>query len=297
MVFAMNKILILGGSSYVGKRLFERLGPERSIATYNNTPLSGAVKFNSLTMRVDDLVDDLTPFSHAIILLGDTNPETCFADPEVSQALNVDSIKRVIDDLLAHHIKPIFTSSEFVFDGQKGDYTEQDVAEPILLYGQQKLDVEHYLQSVCPEACILRLAKVFGGDLNDGTLFSSWLPAIQSGQTIRCATDQIFSPVYREDVVEALIRAADQDISGLYHLSGPLGLSRLDCLNILIEHLKPYQMVQNNIESCSILDFDLKEKRPLNVSMIPKKLEQAIGYDMTDPNVVCQQLAKSAFSS
>jgi len=79
---------------------------------------------------------------------------------EKSKALNVDSIKRILNRLKEWEIKPIFASSEFVFDGKKGNYKETDEVNPILLYGKQKVAIEDYIQSQFKDYLIFRLAKV-----------------------------------------------------------------------------------------------------------------------------------------
>ena len=123
--------------------------------------------------------------------MGDTDPDSCVADPALSRAINVESTKTMIDDLLALGVKIIFTSTEFVFDGNRGMYNEKDQINPILLYGEQKAEIERYLQTIAPEACILRLAKVYGLTPSDGTLFTGMFDLIQSTTTIRCASDQV----------------------------------------------------------------------------------------------------------
>ena len=71
------QVLIIGGSSYVGRHLFAKLGPKRAVATYNSQPMSGGLYFNSLKMRVRDVVRDSDAFTHAVVLLGDTEPNSC----------------------------------------------------------------------------------------------------------------------------------------------------------------------------------------------------------------------------
>lgn len=192
-------VLILGGSSYIGQHLWSRLGPDKAIATYYTNPIPGGMYFDSLSMDLADIIDTPETISHAVILFGDTNPETCAADKAKSQALNVDSIKRVLEYLRYWRIKPIFISSEHVFDGTKGNYIESDPVTPILTYGQQKAEIERYLQDHFDEFVIIRLAKVFGAHRGDGTLFTNWLDDINRRQIIYCAHDQIFSPIWQRD--------------------------------------------------------------------------------------------------
>lgn len=297
MIRAMKnrKILLLGGSSYVGKRLFARLGTRRAIATYYKTPIENGVYFDSVSMDLSEVLERPGTISHAVILLGDTNPETCAKDIKKSYFLNVKSIKRIIDYLKGQQIKPVFISSDCVFDGAKGNYIEEDVANPILTYGKQKLEVEKYLQKTCRHYVIARLSKVFGSELDDNTLFTEWLDAIVRRRTIRCAVDQVFSPIYVEDVVGSITRLIQNDCSGIFHVAGSAAFTRMELLKMLLSHVSRYSSLSAKIVACSIHDFKLREKRPLNISMVPKKLINATGIEMSDIASICSDLVKRNF--
>ena len=98
-----KRILVLGGSSFVGRHLRQHWQARPYLATFNANAFEGGVRFDSVSMRLSDAVGDLTAYSHAVMLLGDTQPDSCIADPARSQAVNVDSLKVVIDDLIAAH--------------------------------------------------------------------------------------------------------------------------------------------------------------------------------------------------
>lgn len=290
-----KKILILGGSSFVGRNLFRRLGSNKAIATYCRNSLSGGVYFDSVSMELTDIIKDPQDISYAVILLGDTNPETCVEDIAKSQLVNVDSIKSLLDDLKKWHIKPIFTSSEFVFDGAKGNYIETDPVNPILVYGRQKVEIEKHLTDNFDEFAILRLAKVFGSGLNDGTIFSKWIKTIKSNPVINCAADQIFSPVYIDDVVSGIIAVINGRLNGIFHLAGKVAYARIDLLKMLISYSRPYLPHEVTIVPRSIYDFNLREKRPLNVSMRSDKIVKAAGLEISDTEQICQRIVRRAF--
>ena len=292
-----EQILILGGSSYVGRSLSAELGHARTICTYNSTHVENGVFFNSLTMDLADVVRNPKRISHAVILLGDTNPETCAVDVQKSYALNVDSIKLIIKRLNEWHIKPIFVSSEFVFDGIKGNYVETDPVNPILTYGRQKVEIEEYLQGYCETHVIIRLAKVFGDRLGDGTLFTKWIDDIAENRTIRCAYDQSFSPIYLKDVVQVVIQLIEANCDGIFHLASTCAYSRVELLEILLKHVSKYVDVDVKIVQCSILDFDLQEKRPLNVSMVPYRLMQTIDFQVSDIESTCKNIVSDIFEN
>jgi len=292
-----TNILVLGGSSYIGKHILNALGKDRAIATYHKKPINHGIYFDSLSMDLSQILKNFDTISHAVILLGDTNPETCAKNIEMSNALNIDSIKSIVKCLNDHQIKPIFCSSEFVFDGKRGNYTEEDQVNPILIYGKQKVEIEKYIQNTCDNFVIVRFSKVFGSEKGDGTLFTNWLDSIKNNQKIYCAYDQIFSPIYINDIVKGITDLIERDCDGIYHLSGKKSFSRLDLLEILLKHVRNSSQIKTEVVKCSIHDFPLLEKRPLNVSMKPDKLIKATKIQLHDVDNVCKQIVKDYFKN
>lgn len=288
-----REILILGASSYVGRHLFQKLGPELAIGTYNNTPIEHGTYFNACTMQLSDIIERPETITHAIMLLGDTDPETCAADIDKSNLINVDAIISLLKDLDQWNIKPIFTSSEFVFDGKRGNYTEDDPAHPILIYGQQKLKVEHFISTkLNVDWTIVRLAKVFGDQHGDGTLFTNWMSALETEKSLACAYDQIFSPIFIDDVVQAISRLLDPKYKGLYHLASHRAYTRIDLLNLLLHEINKHRSLDVEIIPCSIHSFELLEKRPVDVSMKPDKIVRETGLNIRTVNEICERIVR-----
>ena len=288
--------LILGGSSFVGLHLYELLGPEGAIITYNTRPVLDGIQFDSTTAELTEIITNPESIDQAILLLGDTNPDSCIADRNRSHLVNVEGIKRVLDQLEKWNIRPIFTSSEFVFDGATGDYVESDQPNPILLYGKQKLEIEKYLFDTFDDFVILRLAKIYGDNPDDGTLFDDLIKNILTKSSMRVAADQKFSPVYVGDVCDAIVAALDKNLHGTYHVAGPQRLTRLECLETAIASLEYYRPVRLEIEACSIYDFDLPEKRPQDVSMNPAKLVADAHMTLRTAAESCQVITQRMFA-
>ena len=126
-----KKILILGGSSYIGGHFLHILG-RRAVGTYNSKAIAGGLKFNAVSQNLAQIIKKPEIFEAAIILLGDTHPDSCAKDKLRSRKLNVESIIKIIKVIKKWHLPLIFTSSEFVFDGAKGNYSERETPKPIL---------------------------------------------------------------------------------------------------------------------------------------------------------------------
>lgn len=294
-VFDNKRILILGASGFLGRHLFRTLGSERAVATFNNSPILGGVHFDSLSMGMLDILEAPEAFSHAVILLGDTKPDNCALDIAKSRALNVDSIKNILYDLQRWNIKPMFTSTEVIFDGIKGNYVESDEVNPILTYGKQKVEIERFMQDQFEDYLIIRPALIYGSERADGTILSTWLDSIEKGEVSHCAYDYVCSPIHIDDVVAAIINLVEIEANGIYHLAGHSAYSRLELYNILLGQVNQIYPVDLEPISCSMHDFNLMEKRPLNVSMKPDKLVSATGLVIKDVKDACGLLAEDAF--
>jgi len=296
-MISMNrkKVLLLGASGLIGKPLFRRLGTERAMGIYCKKLVENGVFFDSTRMELEEILKSPQDFSHAVLLLGESDPQKCPNNPETTDDLNVRSMKRLILALERYAIKPIFLSSEYVFDGEKGFYTEDMDTRPIILYGHQKLAIEKFLEKTCKDFVILRISKVVTSELEDGRLFSTWLKAFERSKTIRCASDQVFSPTFIDDTVEAIIRVIDQNVSGIFHISGPKPYNRIDLLKMFIRKVQTVENFDIKIQPCSINDFGLRERMPLNVSMNPQKAIRTLGLMLTSMDVVCDQIVKKNF--
>jgi len=291
------RFLIVGASGFVGSHLYAALGREHSIATYNSRPMPGGVHFDATTMSLSDtILRDARGVTHAFLLHGMNNIDECARKPELAHKINVDGQKRIIDDLLAAGIVPVFASSDAVFDGTHGMWTEEDPVNPVLTYGRHKVQVEQYLQEKSRPWLLVRLAKVVGVTPGSENLLSVWMSQLEKGDAIRCAHDQVFSPVDVDDVVRALIRLVEDGATGIFHICGPRPVTRLEFLRLVEDEVRKYRSVSSKITSCSIRDFDFAEKRPLNTSMSPRKLYSALGGSFDELSGVCVRAAAARYA-
>ena len=279
--------LVIGASGYVGRRFMEVHGASGPIGTFNSSPVPGCVRFNARTTRLAEAIPNLSDIKHAVIFYAEAGIDECKADLERSYDINVKSTKQVIDDLVEMEIKPIFTSSEYVFNGERGGYTEEDLAAPNTVYGSQKFEVEQYLASLNIDYAVLRLAKVFGTDPTDGTILSALIGELRDGTEIRCARDQVFSPIHVDDVVASVDAVIRLGLNGVFNVSNPQAFSRLE----MVQALDDCMGNPGNLTECSIRDFKFLDNRPLDLSMKPDKILSATGLTFKDVHSCCEDLS------
>jgi dTDP-4-dehydrorhamnose reductase len=239
-------------------------------------------------MRVNDLLASAPGITHAFILFGETRIDECARDPSGTGRLNVDSTLQVVEDLAGRGIVPIFASSDAVFSGARGNYSEDDPPSPVLTYGRQKLAVEEHIARISEPSLILRIAKVIGLYRHQGDILDGWLRRAEVGQRIVCAEDQVLSPVAIDDVVTALELSAGRGLTGLYHLSGPQRVTRADLLKRLLHAAESRLVLRPVIEYCRLRDIAALEPRPLDCSMSGVRLARNLAMDFQQIDQICQ---------
>ena len=291
-----SRYLIIGASGFVGTRLYAYLGQSSAVATHNNRPVAGGVAFDATRDRLSESILKRYPgLTHAFILHGVTNIDACARDPAGTARVNVSSIKQVIDALADCGVMPVFVSSDAVFDGSRGLWTEQDTVRPILTYGRHKVVIEEYLMRGSGPYLIVRMSKVVTVESGAGDLLGDWMDKLEHGVEIRCADDQIFSPININDAIDALVRLAESGHSGLFHVCCPQPVSRLGLLRSLADEVRQYRKMDAHIVPCSIRDFEFVEPRPLDTSMSPAKLYATLGRSFDDLRQVCREAAASRY--
>ena len=149
--------LIIGGSSKIGRNL--NLNKKYYDYTYFKNKIKNGIFFDIKYKLFKQL--DFKKYDNIIILSSITNPKICQENKNLSNNINVNYTKNLIDECINNNKKIIFFSSDYVFDGNKGNYSENDKPNPINLYGEQKLKIENYLKSQTKNYTILRISKTF----------------------------------------------------------------------------------------------------------------------------------------
>ena len=139
----MNKrSLLIGGSSNIGKVLKGNI--LNTDYTYFKNKIENGIYFDITKKNLNEIVN-LNKYSNIILLSAITKLDECVENKELSNDINIDSTKELINIISKKNIHIIFFSTEFVFDGHKGNYSEIDNTNPINLYGKQKLEIEKYI--------------------------------------------------------------------------------------------------------------------------------------------------------
>jgi dTDP-4-dehydrorhamnose reductase len=297
------RAIVIGASGFVGRTILSQLGPDRAIGTGHRNSGAGLVHFDALEHGFADLEREMhrrmhKDVSHVFIAHGAINPEQCARDPVGTARINVESITRLISDVIAAGLVPVFLSTDYVFDGTKGLRDEDEPQSPNTEYGRQKAAVEQWLQSLPEPWLIARLSKVVSGDRNIHSVLGQWVNDIHDGRLMRSATDQIISPLHVDDIAGALIELAEKGSTGIYHVAGPDPISRYDLNKLLVGCIQAVDPdVRAVVEPCSLREIKFLEQRPLNTSLSTEKLQKTVDHPLRSMAQVCREIAEAHFKS
>jgi dTDP-4-dehydrorhamnose reductase len=170
----------------------------------------------------------------------------------------------------------VFVSTDFIFDGEKGMYKEEDPAAPVNFYGKTKLEAEEAVGEYIYDWAIVRTVLVYGKpQAGRGNILTVVKEKLEQGETYQVVDDQVRTPTYVGDLADGIIAVIEKRAKGIYHISGE-------------DVLTPYQMAcraadylglnKELIQKVTQADFTQPAKRPLKTGFVIDKAKRDLGY-------------------
>jgi len=277
------KILITGASGLLGWNVAGRAQDEHDILgtwLHNRPPLGQAARVD-LTKRhaTSAMFREFQPQA-VIHTAAMTHADLCEKDPASARALNVEATAHLAQLCEGSGARIIYISTDLVFDGKKGMYTEADEASPISRYGETKLLAEIEVARTLENHVILRASLMYGKSLSGRRAADeAILTAQKEGRTLRLFTDEFRTPVCVPGLVDVILRLADNDTTGLYHCAGSERVSRYEFAQRLAEYV-PLEM--DKIIPARIADIPVIPPRAPDVSLDTAKLRETLSVKLPD---------------
>ena len=196
-------------------------------------------------------------------------------NPTVARRVNVEVTKFLAE--LAHDLSFVFFSTDLVFDGRKGNYTETDAVNPLHIYGETKVAAEEIVLKN-PRHLVVRTSINGGVSPSGQRAFNEQLRRSmqQAGQGMTLFTDEFRNPIPAVETARAVWELVEKKCAGLYHIAGAEKLSRLQIGELLV---KRWPEVTAQIKSGSAKDFPGPPRAldtSLNISKVQKVLSKPL---------------------
>lgn len=227
------QLLVTGATGLLGSAILREASAGYEVRGWARRPLGAALsgRLEAVDLlneaAVQGAAEDASPdvVIHAAAL---ASVDQCETDPAAAAALNVGATRHLLEALRGHACRFVFISTDSVFDGAKGGYTEEDTPAPLHVYGRTKLAAEQAVLAERPDALVIRSA-FYGWNVMPKASLGEWiLGRLRAGDIVPGFTDLRFSPLLADHLARLLLTIARTDAAGLLHLASADGCSKFD---------------------------------------------------------------------
>ncbi|MHA1297854.1 MAG: dTDP-4-dehydrorhamnose reductase [Candidatus Helarchaeota archaeon] len=231
----MKKVLIIGSSGLLGLKTYQLFSRYYETMGADLKPIKNIDESNfyqiDITERtkVLNLIKELLP---DVVILTAALTAVDYCENHQKEAWNVNvegprNVARACEEVTSNLI---YISTDFVFDGEKGNYSETDTPNPISYYGLSKLEGENAIKSFSIKSAIARTSVLYGWNtIEQKTNYVTWIiNKLQKNEPINIVTSQINTPTLADNLAEALLMIVKKDKYDLFHICGKECLNRYE---------------------------------------------------------------------
>lgn len=220
--------------------------------------------------RFEELVSKISPDA-VVLTAAFTDVDGCEENPEKAFEVNAEAPGKIAEICSREEIGLVYISTDYVFDGEKGSYTETDTTNPVNVYGKSKLDGEQKVMQNHPGVVIARTSVIFGWERPN---FATWvLDSLESGEEIPVVNDKYISPTLNTDLSNQLEELIAEKSSGIFHTAGKTKISFYGFAKLLAEKAGHDTDLINRAKTG---DLSWKAKRPRDSSLDTTRIKEIV---------------------
>jgi dTDP-4-dehydrorhamnose reductase len=222
--------MIFGGSGFVGGNLAERAIRSGWRVTVADTRPGPRGQWISVDITLEESVraafEAVRPDA-VVNLAAVADIDLAEREPEVARKVNFDGARYVAAACAKSKIRYVFFSSDAVFSGEDKCFREDDVPNPVNIYGRTKLMAEEAVLSIHPAAAVIRISLVLGFSLAGGNSFLNGLNTkLSASQSITAPAYEIRTPIDVLTLSDCVLELCSNDIAGIIHLGATDSIDR-----------------------------------------------------------------------
>jgi dTDP-4-dehydrorhamnose reductase len=201
------------------------------VKIYNQHQMNGpnALKIDIRnTKHIEEVVKKTSP-DVIIHLASITDVDLCEREPELANAVNAKATQLLAKESFNTGSHFVYVSTDYVFDGKRGNYCENDQPNPVNAYGRSKWMGEEFTRMISDKFCVVRTSVVYGWGRSSRQNFGSWVYSeLKAGRRVKVVEDQYCSPTLNSQLAKMLLEVAQNRLAGTIHLAGACRLSRYE---------------------------------------------------------------------
>jgi dTDP-4-dehydrorhamnose reductase len=279
--------VVTGANGLVGSRIVARLveAKERVVAVGRGPARVAAAEYVDIDLlahpgKLGNLIESARPQGviHAAAM---TDVDACEQAPAEAWALNVGAVEEAALACAETSARLTALSTDYVFDGEKGDYSEDEAPNPRGVYGRTKRAGEEAALVLAPGAAVCRVAVIYSGRRGAKKTFAlTALEALRAGKPVKAFVDQVVSPTLADNAAELVLGVHRSGAAGIFHCSGATQVSRIEFCRALAIKLDADLSL---IVPVHLADLKLPAPRPLRCGLRVDKVRRLLGADAPLP--------------
>ena len=230
------RVLITGAGGFIGRHLTRRLGQDGGLSiagTYRSQAPEGADGEWHLVELADAAelhrVFRLRRPEVVVHLAAMADVGTAERERSAATAVNVKATSEIARLCALYDCRLVFVSTEYVFDGSRGFYREDDAPDPTTHYGRTKLEGEREVERMAGDWCVVRTSIVYGWPAPKRRNFVPWLlERLRAGLSHEGSPEVLRTPVYVGHLVDGIYNLAKSHQHGIHHIAGRDWVSMYD---------------------------------------------------------------------
>lgn len=282
------KILITGANGLLGQKLIDQLRSDPWVEVIGTgkgdarLPDSWKGSYEWKEMDITDRQQVFEVFEASkpdavIHTAAMTQVDDCEKEKQLCRLVNIDAVSNLIEACRIFDTHLVHLSTDFIFDGEDGPYTEKAVPNPVNYYGWSKLEAERLLQESEIKWTIVRTVLVFGiaNDMSRSNIILWVKKSLEEGKNIKVVNDQWRTPTLAEDLATGCILIAKKRALGIFNISGKDFLTPYD---MAVQTADFFGLDKSLITQVDSTIFTQPAKRPPRTGFVIEKAKNELGY-------------------
>lgn len=274
-----QRFLVTGSTGLLGSVL-------ASVATHHHDVIACSrgsglsiprVRSMTLDLRNPASVAEVISAARPVVVVhcaAETRVDWCEDHPDEALRVNVEGTVSLCRAVALTEGCLVYISTDSVFDGFRGNYTEVDEPGPLNIYAQSKWLGEQAVRRNLPDHLIIR-TNFYGWGLSSKQSLGEWiLEQLRLGRRIPGFQDVIFAPLLTDDLADIVLAMIALGLRGTYHLGSRDAISKFDFAKRIA---RAFELDQGLVDPIKVESVQLRAPRPKITNLNSSKAEEALG--------------------
>jgi dTDP-4-dehydrorhamnose reductase len=303
----LDKLLVIGDTGLVGSKVAS-MAASAGYEAHGTHNARGSIIPRSVRLNIVDrdatmnLFEQVRPTA-VVNTAALHNVDYCETHREEAEKVNVEGTRNLADAAAKYGSRLLHLSTDYVFDGFAGHYTEEDQPHPLHYYAETKLESEK-VASQAPSYAIARPSVIYGWNPLEasGVASSSGktinfamfvLDKLKKNEPVKAVRDQYSSPTFADNLAQAILKLARFQGNGVFHTAGRTCMSRYE---FAVKLAQLFDYPKDLIQPVYTSDFKQAAQRPKNSCLKVDKAEHLLGMRFMTAEEGIREMRRQASS-